>query len=59
MSKKFEYKRVEWIDNPPVIEDLNQEGLNGWELIYADKYLVDPSDSIEFVWYGVFKREIE
>lgn len=48
--EKWEYK-VEWLDPYSIVEKLNNEGSNGWELVF----LTEDEDE----YYCIFKRKIK
>ena len=62
--KKFEYQQVEYSKYPSP-EELNEEGMDGWEVIFMDKFEKEVYDPKFHVYYTkkiyrvTFKREIE
>lgn len=60
--KKFEYQQVEYSGYPSP-EELNEEGIDGWEVIVIDKFSKELYDSELLIYYTrnfyrvTFKRE--
>lgn len=61
--KKFEYQQVEY-DRFPSVEELNKEGVNGWEMIHVYTFKRGCFDSDLECYYAkeiymvTFKREL-